>query len=63
MGELYASEKIWDLAIDSYEKLVDLDPDNPDYLYRLGGTQAAYSEVVSKFRGAVINKYSEKKFN
>ena len=46
IGELYASEKIWDLAIDSYEKLVDLDPDNPDYLYRLGGTQAAYSEVV-----------------
>ena len=50
MGELYASEKIWDLAIDSYEKLVDLDPDNPDYLYRLGGTQAAYSEVANKFR-------------
>ena len=50
MGELYASEKIWDLAIDSYKKLVDLDPDNPDYLYRLGGTQAAYSEVVSKFK-------------
>ena len=50
MGELYASEKIWDLAIDSYEKLVDLDPNNPDYLYRLGGTQAAYSEVVSKFK-------------
>ena len=50
IGELYAAEKKWDLAIDSYEKLVDLDPDNSDYLYRLGGTQAAYSEVVSKFR-------------
>ena len=50
IGELYAAEKKWDLAIDSYEKLVDLYPDNPDYLYRLGGTQAAYSEVVSKFR-------------
>jgi tetratricopeptide (TPR) repeat protein len=50
IGELYATEKKWDLAIDSYKKLVDLDPDNPDYLYRLGGTQAAYSEVVSKFR-------------
>ncbi|MAU30858.1 MAG: hypothetical protein CMC36_02985 [Flavobacteriaceae bacterium] len=50
IGELYAAEKKWDLAIDSYEKLVDLDPDNPNYLYRLGGTQAAYSEVVSKFR-------------
>ena len=50
MGELYASEKIWDLAIDSYEKLVNLDSNNPDYLYRLGGTQAAYSEVVSKFK-------------
>ena len=50
IGELYAAEKKWDLAIDSYQKLVDFDPDNPDYLYRLGGTQAAYSEVVSKFR-------------
>ena len=50
IGELYAAKKKWDLAIDSYEKLVDLDPDNSDYLYRLGGTQAAYSEVVSKFR-------------
>ena len=50
IGELYAAEKKWDLAIDYYEKLVDLDSDNPDYLYRLGGTQAAYSEVVSKFR-------------
>ena len=50
MGELYASEKIWDLAIDFYEKLVDLNPENSDYLYRLGGTQAAYSEVVSKLK-------------
>ena len=50
IGELYAAEKKWDLAIDYYEKLVDLDPDNPDYLYRLGGTQAAYSEEVSKFK-------------
>ena len=50
IGELYASEKKWDLAIDFYEKLVALDPENADYLYRLGGTQAAYSEVVSKFK-------------
>ena len=50
IGELYAAEKKWDLAIDYYEKLVELDPDNSDYLYRLGGTQAAYSEVVSKFK-------------
>ncbi len=50
IGELYAAEKKWDLAIDFYEKLVDLDSENPDYLYRLGGTQAAYSEVVSKLK-------------
>ena len=59
IGELYAAEKKWDLAIDSYEKLVDLDPDNPDYLYRLGGTRAAYSEVIISF-GIVINKYSKR---
>ena len=50
IGELYAAEKKWDLAIDFYEKLVDLDPENPDYLFRLGGTQAAYSEIVSKLK-------------
>lgn len=50
IGELYAAEKKWDLAIDFYEKLVDLNPENSDYLYRLGGTQAAYSEVVSKLK-------------
>ena len=50
IGEAYASEKRWDLAINFYEKLVRIDPNNSDYLYRLGGTQAAYSEVVSKFK-------------
>ena len=50
IGEAYAAEKRWDLAINYYEKLIRIDPNNSDYLYRLGGTQAAYSEVVSKFK-------------
>ena len=50
IGESYAAEKKWDLAIYYYEKLVSIDSNNADYLYRLGGTQAAYSEVASKFK-------------
>ena len=50
LGEEYAAEKDWEKAIYYYEKLVNIDPENSDYLYRLGGTQAAYSEVVNKFR-------------
>ena len=50
IGEAYAAEKKWELAIDFYEKLVKIEPNNSDYLYRLGGTQAAYSEDVSKFK-------------
>ncbi len=50
LGEEYAAEKDWEKAIYYYDKLVNIDPENPDYLYRLGGTQAAYSEVVNKFR-------------
>ena len=50
LGEEYASEKDWEKAIYYYDKLVNIDPENSDYLYRLGGTQAAYSEVVNKFR-------------
>ena len=50
IGEVYAEEKNWSEAIYYYKKLVEISPNNSDYLYRLGGTQAAYSEVVSKFR-------------
>ena len=50
LGEEYSSEKDWEKAIYYYDKLVNIDPENSDYLYRLGGTQAAYSEVVNKFR-------------
>ena len=50
LGEEYAAEKNWEKAIYYYGKLVNIDPENSDYLYRLGGTQAAYSEVVNKFR-------------
>ncbi|MCH1485279.1 MAG: tetratricopeptide repeat protein [Flavobacteriaceae bacterium] len=50
LGEEFAAEKDWEKAIYYYDKLVKIDPENPDYLYRLGGTQAAYSEVVNKFR-------------
>lgn len=50
LGEDYAAEKDWEKAIYYYDKLVNIDPENSDYLYRLGGTQAAYSEVVNKFR-------------
>ena len=50
LGEEFAAEKDWEKAIYYYDKLVKIDPENSDYLYRLGGTQAAYSEVVNKFR-------------
>ena len=50
LGEEHAAEKDWEKAIYYYDKLVNIDPENSDYLYRLGGTQAAYSEVVNKFR-------------
>jgi tetratricopeptide (TPR) repeat protein len=50
LGEEYAADKDWEKAIYYYDKLVKTNPDNPDYLYRLGGTQAAYSEVANKFR-------------
>ena len=56
MGEAQAAEKMWNSAIYYYKKLVEIDPNNSDYLYRLGGTQAAYSEEVSKFKVLSIIK-------
>ena len=56
IGEAYAAEKMWNSAIYYYKKLVEIDPNNSDYLYRLGGTQAAYSEEVSKFKVLSIIK-------
>lgn len=50
IGELYASKKKWDSAIFYYKKLVNIKPNNANYLYRLGGSQAAYSELANKFK-------------
>ena len=50
IGESYASQKKWDSAIFYYKKLVDINPNNANYLYRLGGSQAAHSESASKFK-------------
>mgnify|MGYP001313161192 FL=1 len=60
LGEEYAAEKDWEKAIYYYDKLVNIDPENSDYLYRLGGTQAAYSEVVNKFRVLTIINSAKK---
>ena len=61
IGESYAKEKKWELAIKFYSKLVDLQPNNSDYLYRLGGTQAAYSEKISKLK--VLQLINKAKYN
>lgn len=61
IGEEYAAQKKWDLAIKFYKKLVELDPENSDYFYRLGGTQAAYSETISKFK--VLSLIKKAKLN
>ena len=50
IGEAFAAEKKWDQAIKYYSILVQIEPENSDYLYRLGGTQAAYSEIANKFK-------------
>ena len=56
MGESYASQKKWDSAIFYYKKLVDIKPNNANYLYRLGGSQAAHSESASTFKAlSLIN--------
>ena len=56
IGESYASQKKWDSAIFYYKKLVDIKPNNANYLYRLGGSQAANSESASTFKAlSLIN--------
>ena len=56
IGESYASQKKWDSAIFYYKKLVDIKPNNANYLYRLGGSQAANSESASTLKAlSLIN--------
>ena len=50
IGESYACQKKWDSAIFYYKKLVNIKPNNANYLYRLGGSQAAHSESASTFK-------------
>ena len=50
IGKKYADKKNWEKSIEYFQKLVDINPNNPEYLYRLGGTQAAYSQDISKIK-------------
>ena len=60
IGESYASQKKWDSAIFYYKKLVNINPNNANYLYRLGGSQAAHSESASRFKVlSLINSAKE----
>tara|TARA_B000000557_G_scaffold49829_1_gene38203 strand:- start:860 stop:1705 length:846 start_codon:yes stop_codon:yes gene_type:complete len=60
IGESYASQKKWDSAIFYYKKLVAINPNNANYLYRLGGSQAAHSESASTFKVlSLINSAKE----
>ena len=60
IGESYASQKKWDSAIFYYNKLVAINPNNANYLYRLGGSQAAQSESASTFKVlSLINSAKE----
>ena len=46
-----------------YSILVQIEPENSDYLYRLGGTQAAYSEIANKFKVLSIKSISSFIYN
>ena len=61
IGKKYADKKNWEKSIEYFQKLVDINPNNPEYLYRLGGTQAAYSQDISKLR--VLNLINKAKSN
>lgn len=49
-GELYGHQKLWDKAIEQFEKLIKVEPANANYHYKYGGASAMKALEVNKLR-------------
>ena len=64
LGDIANFQKEWDEAIDYYEELVDENPDNAMYNFKLGGAMGMKAYYGSKFQAALlindVKKYLKK---
>ena len=64
LGDIASFQKEWDEAIDYYEELVDENPDNAMYNFKLGGAMGMKAYYGSKFQAALlindVKKYLKK---
>ncbi len=64
LGDIASFNKNWDEAIDYYESLVEKDPENAMYNFKLGGALGMKAYYGSKFQAAIllgdIKKYLKK---
>ena len=64
LGDIASFQKEWDEAIDYYEQLVDENPDNAMYNFKLGGAMGMKAYYGSKFQAALlindVKKYLKK---
>ena len=64
LGDIASFNKNWDTAISYYEDLVEQDPDNAMYNFKLGGAMGMKAYYGSKFQAALllsdIKKYLKK---
>ncbi|MEY8847431.1 tetratricopeptide repeat protein [Psychroserpens sp. XS_ASV72] len=54
LGDAYGQQKKWDDAIDVYEKLTEIKPNNANYHYKYGGALGMKALSVSKIRAATF---------
>lgn len=54
LGDTYGHQKKWDDAIDQYEKLIEINPNNAEYQYKYGGAMAMKALEVNKFSAISI---------
>lgn len=54
LGDIASFNKNWDEAIDYYESLVELNPENATYNFKLGGAMGMKAYYGSKFQAALL---------
>ena len=54
LGDIASFKKDWDMAIEYYEELVELAPENATYNFKLGGAMGMKAYYGSKFQAALL---------
>ncbi len=63
LAKIYAEQEDWEAVSKHYKTLLEIQPDNPEYNYKYGGSLGLYAKTVNKFKAVFLVEDVKKHLN